>query len=69
MATFVEKYVRVPIASLDQHMVELLDLRVSAGDDRREFRIELGNDHTWTIARRENPSLAMGSDDDADDIG
>lgn len=57
MATFVEKYVRRPIASLDDHMVELLDLRISAGD-RREFRIDLGDAHTWTIRRREDPSLA-----------
>ena len=63
MATFVEKYVRTPISSLDEHMIELLDLRVSAGADQREFRIDLGNDHSWTIARREDVSLATEEDE------
>lgn len=58
MATFVETYVRRPIAALDEHMLELMDLRISAGADRREFQIQLGAAHTWTIRRREDPSLA-----------
>lgn len=66
MATFVEKYVRRPIASLDEHMVDLLDLRISAGNDRRQFRIDLGDVHTWTIQRREDPSLAGDEDGEND---
>jgi hypothetical protein len=66
MATFVEKYVRRPIASLDDHMVELFDLRISAGTDRRQFQIDLGEAHTWIIRRREDPSLATDEGDDAD---
>lgn len=66
MATFVEKYVRIPIASLDQYMTELLDLRVSAGDGQREFRIDLGNEHSWTIARRADKSLPSEIEGDSD---
>jgi len=66
MATFVEKYVRLPIESLDEHMLELLDLRISAGADRREFVLQLGEAHTWTIKRREDASLATDDIDESE---
>ena len=66
MATFVEKYVRRPIASLDDHMATLLDLRISASADRRQFRIGLGDADGWTVSRREDASLATGDDDEAE---
>ena len=67
MATFVEKYVRRPIAALDEHMLELLDLRISAGADRRQFQVELGTAHTWTIKRREDPALVIDASGEPED--
>jgi hypothetical protein len=60
MATFIEKYVRTPIATLDNHTAELLDLTIRAEDNRSLFRIEMVNGerrHGWTIDRREDASV------------
>jgi DNA mismatch endonuclease Vsr len=55
MATFVEKYVRRPIAALDEHSMELLDLYVAAERDQSAFRFRLGSGpgaHEWTMRIR-----------------
>lgn len=62
MATFVERYIRRPIESLDDHMATPLDLHVSA-DANGRFHIDLGRQSRWTINRREDPSLAMDEED------
>ncbi|MEX0697513.1 MAG: hypothetical protein WEB85_06865 [Dongiaceae bacterium] len=67
MATFIEKYVRRPIEQIDKHADELLNLAISAAEDKSTFSISMGNrkqSHQWEIARREDPSLASGSEDE-----
>lgn len=56
MATFVEKYVRLPINSLDEHESELLDLKLSATDGRREILISVG-DYKRQLERAELAEL------------
>jgi len=66
MATFVERYVRRPIASLDEHAIELLDLYVTATRDHSTFHFKLGTGdraHQWSIQRAEIESLG-GEDTD-----
>ena len=65
MAIFVEKYVRRPISTLDTHMSELLDLRISASPDYRNFEVTVGQ-HAWKIDRHENQSLATDDEGDAE---
>jgi hypothetical protein len=68
MATFVEKYVRKPISNIDRYADELMDLSVSAEEDKAAFRISLSKRDRrfeWTIARHEDAALAT---DDADDL-
>lgn len=65
MATFVERYVRKPIAALDEHTVELLDLYVTAARDRSTFQFKLGTGdraYEWTVKRSENEALLEGED-------
>jgi hypothetical protein len=67
MATFVEKYVRRPIAALDEHSLELLDLYAAAERDHSVFRLRLGSGsgaHEWTIRRAENAALADEAEPD-----
>jgi hypothetical protein len=67
MATFVEKYVRRPIAEVDQYASELLNLKVEAADDAA-FIITLydkARAFDWRIPRAEDQALA--TDSDADD--
>lgn len=67
MATFVEKYVRRPIAALDDHSVELLDLYAATNRDHSAFRFRLGSGHhvhEWTIRRAENAALADEAEND-----
>jgi hypothetical protein len=63
MATFVEKYVRRPIATLDQHSIELLDLHIARAKNGGELQFQLGaategQTYSWSIMRAENQSLA-----------
>jgi hypothetical protein len=65
MATFVERYVRRPIADVAVHAPTLLNLFASASPDRKTFSFKLVNDHTgheWQVARTENPKLETSSD-------
>ena len=67
MATFVERYVRRPIAEIGRHSPNLLDLYASAGQDRREFIFRLGTgaaQYEWKIHRAENQALAVADDDE-----
>jgi hypothetical protein len=67
MATFVERYVRRPIAEVGRHSPDLLDLYASAGADKRDFIFRLGtgqNQYEWKIQRAENPILAIADDDE-----
>jgi hypothetical protein len=67
MATFVERYVRRPIADVALHAPTLLNLFASANPDRRSFSFRLENDekkHEWRIERAENPKLEISSDQD-----
>jgi hypothetical protein len=67
MATFVEKYVRRPITSLDEHSKSLLDLAVQASPngDQVTFVLGSGKDQVqWKIARSENQALATDESDD-----
>jgi hypothetical protein len=67
MATFVEKYVRRPIAALDQHAIELLDLNVTATSDRSVFIFKLGKGadaYQWSVKRSENQELAEQGDEE-----
>jgi hypothetical protein len=63
MATFIEKYVRRPISMIDDHMEELLDLHISTDENRREFRVALG-DVQWRITRHEDPTLEVTPDEE-----
>lgn len=70
MATFVEKYVRRPIAELDEHTTELLDLYVAAEHGRSTFRFRLGagpSAQEWTVQRSENEALADDAGPSAED--
>jgi hypothetical protein len=61
MATLIEKYVRRPISTLDEHTMDLLDLFVSVERDRSALHFRMGqgkSEHQWTIHRAENPALA-----------
>ena len=67
MATFVEKYIRTPIASLDEHAIELLDLCVAAEKDGSAFRFQLGSGpdaYNWIVARAENEALSTDNGDE-----
>jgi hypothetical protein len=69
MATLIEKYVRRPIASLDEHAMELLDLYVSAERDRSALHFKIGHGesaHQWTVRRAENPALAGDTEEDSE---
>jgi hypothetical protein len=68
MATLTEKYVRRPIATLDEHAMELLDLYVSAARDRSSLHFRMGAGdcvYGWTVRRAENPALAQEEDGSA----
>jgi hypothetical protein len=60
MATFVERYVRRPIAEVDRYAPELLDFMASASPDKRTILFKLGGagGYEWTIHRADNPDLA-----------
>ncbi|RXD02523.1 ApaLI family restriction endonuclease [Sphingomonas sp. UV9] len=65
MATFVEKYVRTPIAEVDQFSSELLNLKIERTEEAPEFKLTLFDKschHTLPIHRSEDQSLS--SDDD-----
>ena len=65
MATFVERYVRKPIAALDEPAVELLDLYVTTARDHSFIRFRLGagdRTHGWSVRRSENQELADNED-------
>lgn len=67
MATFVERYVRRPIAEVGEHASNLLELYASASADRRTFTFQLGkaaNKHEWNITRAENPTLSNEGEDE-----
>jgi hypothetical protein len=67
MATFVDKYVRRPIAALDQRSAELLDLYAAAERDGSIFRFRLGTGpgaHEWKIVRAEVATLAENAESD-----
>lgn len=63
MATFVERYVRRPIAEMDEHMGEALDLHIARQDGGGLFRVTLG-DHEWAITRHEDPKLEVPDEED-----
>ncbi|WP_296082108.1 ApaLI family restriction endonuclease [uncultured Agrobacterium sp.] len=67
MAVFIERYVRRPIADIDNVSGELLDLSVSASSDKTSFNFRLEGDkdlHEWSIARAEDKSLETAQADD-----
>jgi hypothetical protein len=67
MATFVERYVRRPIADVAVHAPTLLSLFASASADRKTFNFRLGDAgtaHQWQVARAENPKLETSSESD-----
>ena len=72
MATFVEKYVRRPIADVDQYASDLLDLCIRKVSDTSGFSIDLFKEgivhYEWRIARHEDAALIIESDD-SDSIG
>jgi hypothetical protein len=60
MATFVEKYVRGPIAALGNPTTDLLDLVIRSEQDRALFKIELtkgDKQFGWAISRREDEAV------------
>jgi hypothetical protein len=63
MATFVEKYVRRAIKSLDDHENELQDLRLSATPDRRTISITIGDNHKRDLDRHELAELEESDGD------
>lgn len=63
MATFVERYVRRPIAEVDRCATTLLDLYASVSPDRSTFTFRLERDgslHEWLVGRAEIAALADG---------
>lgn len=69
MATFVEKYVRRPIAEIDQWATDLLDLRIERTGDGGRFLLSLYDDvseHLVEIVRHEDQALAYDSEEDDD---
>jgi hypothetical protein len=65
MATFVDRYVRRPIAEVGTHASSLLSLSAAASPDRRHFLFRLENDasqYEWQIARAENQSFVDEDD-------
>jgi hypothetical protein len=70
MATFVERYVRKPIAALDEHAVDLLDLYVTAARDRSAFRFRLGKDdnfYEWSVRRAEDDALLLDDEEEEEE--
>lgn len=60
MATFVERYVRRPILSVDKYADELLSLHIERSNDQRALIVTLageGEEHSWSIERAENQAL------------
>lgn len=65
MATFVDKYVRRPIAEIDVHAPKLLDLAIQATSNHSSFLIRLegpSENFKWEIKRSVDPSLATDGD-------
>jgi hypothetical protein len=61
MATFVEKYVRGPIAEIDSHSAELMTLAIQSLPEESSFRIHLeGKTGTfkWDVKRHDDPALS-----------
>lgn len=61
MATFVEKYVRRPIAEVDACVSDLLKLSISNLPAESVFLVEISNQqetYSWRIHRHEDPALA-----------
>ena len=59
MAIFIEKYVRLPIAKMDESNDELLSLAISA-QGKSKFSIAIRGQkesYDWEIERREDPAL------------
>lgn len=69
MATFIEKYVHRPIATLDQYSTELLDLHIARDKNNGELHFRVGSAldgqiYSWSIQRAENQ--ALGDDNELD---
>jgi ApaLI-like restriction endonuclease len=65
MTRFIEKYVRRPVAELDAHAMELLNLSILNVSQDSSFLIELKNSqssYTWRISRKEDEALASNED-------
>ncbi|NMG09337.1 ApaLI family restriction endonuclease [Brasilonema sp. UFV-L1] len=61
MGTFVEKYVRRPIAEIDTYASNLLNLSISKLSSESAFAVELSNEQesfSWRINRKEDQTLA-----------
>ncbi|NJM72026.1 MAG: hypothetical protein HC862_18580 [Scytonema sp. RU_4_4] len=61
MGTFVEKYVRRPIAEIDTYASNLLNLSISKLSSESAFAVELSNERenfSWRINRKEDQTLA-----------
>ncbi|GAB1541864.1 hypothetical protein NUACC21_45370 [Scytonema sp. NUACC21] len=61
MATFVEKYVRCPIAEIDIYASTLLNLSISQVSSESVFAVKLSNERenfSWLINRKEDLTLA-----------
>ncbi|MBZ9806953.1 hypothetical protein [Mesorhizobium sp. ESP-6-2] len=67
MATFVERYVHLPIAQIDHNSATLLDLSISTSPSRRQFRLIFGSDVEWHIDRYELAALEAEVDDQPDE--
>ncbi|HVA90743.1 MAG TPA: restriction endonuclease [Chloroflexota bacterium] len=71
MATFVEKYVRRPIAEVDAHASELLNLCVRNLATESAFTVQLfnaqGDDYQWRISRQEDQALTLSDEEGSGD--
>ena len=68
MATFVEKYVRRPIAEVDRWASNLLDFRIESDRDAAAFIITLfdhAQEFQWRIRRAEDQSLSTEETDES----
>ena len=73
MATFIETYVRRPIADVDAHASELLNICMRSETTESAFLVELfgrqGDTYRWRIPRQEDQALVVEDEADASDEG
>ena len=69
MATFVEKYVRRPIAEVDKYASDLLSLKIE-NMDKSTFVVTLfdkAQSFERSVRRSEDPALSTGGDEDKEE--